>query len=66
MASLLLLLFSVGALFSCSDAGETNYNRLSESFKKGVDLALGNLHSHAGIRHHFVFFKSLLLSDIQV
>lgn len=66
MAALLLLLFSVGALFSGSGAGETNYNRLSESFKKGVDLALEKLHSHAGIQHHFVFFRSLLLSDIQV
>lgn len=62
----LLLLFTVGALFASSNAQENNYNKLSGSFKKGVDLALEKLHSHAGIRHHFAFFKSLLLSDIQV
>lgn len=62
----LLLLFGVGALFAFSNAQENNYNKLSGSCKKGVDLALEKLHSHAGIRHHFAFFKSLLLSDIQV
>lgn len=66
MAALLLLLFSVGALLSSSNAEENNYNRLNESFKKGVDLALERLHSHAGIQHHFVFLRSLLQSDIQV
>lgn len=66
MAALLLLLFSVGALLSSSNAEENNYNRLNQSFKKGVDLALEKLNSHAGIQHHFVFFRSLLLSDIQV
>ncbi|KAM9337801.1 retinoic acid receptor responder protein 2-like [Symphorus nematophorus] len=61
----LLLLFSVGALFFCSNAQENNYNKLPEGFKKGVDLALEKLHSHEGIRHHFLFFRSLLQSDIE-
>lgn len=65
-ASLLLLLLSVGALFCSSHAQENNYNKLSESFKKGVDLALEKLNSHAGIQHHFLFLRSVLLSDIQV
>lgn len=66
MAALLLLLFSVGALFSSCNARESNYDKLSESFKKGVDLALEKLHSHEAIQHHFVFLRSLSLSDIQV
>lgn len=66
MAALFLLLLSVGALFCSSNAQENNYNKLSESFKKGVDLALEKLSSHAGIQHHFLFLRSLLLSDIQV
>ncbi|XP_076617158.1 uncharacterized protein LOC143339679 [Chaetodon auriga] len=65
MAALWLLLFSAGALFSSSNAQENNYNKLSESFKRGVDLALEKLHSHAGIQHHFLFLRSVLLSDIQ-
>lgn len=66
MASLLLLLFTFGALLSSSNSQENNYNKLSESYKKGVDLALQKLHSHTGIQHHFVFLRSLLKSDIQV
>uniref|UniRef100_A0A3Q3W9H6 Retinoic acid receptor responder protein 2 n=1 Tax=Mola mola TaxID=94237 RepID=A0A3Q3W9H6_MOLML len=65
MASLLLLLFTFGALLSSSNSQENNYNKLSESYKKGVDLALQKLHSHTGIQHHFVFLRSLLKSDIQ-
>ncbi|KAM6970905.1 uncharacterized protein LKV04_016637 [Tautogolabrus adspersus] len=63
-ALLLLLLFTVGALFSCSDAQEA-YNKLPEIYKKGVDLALEKLHSHAGIQHHFLFLRSVQQSDIE-
>lgn len=65
MAALLVLLFSIGALLYSSNAQE-NYNKLSETYKKGVDLALENLNSRAGIQHHFLFFRSLLQKDDQV
>ncbi|XP_071340973.1 retinoic acid receptor responder protein 2 [Trachinotus anak] len=64
MAALLLLLFSVGALFSSSNAQEA-YNTLPETYRKGVDLALEKIHSHAGIQHHFLFFRSVAKSDIE-
>lgn len=65
MAALLVLLLSVGALFCASNAQE-NYDKLPVHLKKGVDLALENLNSRALLQHHFLFFKSLLQSDIQV
>uniref|UniRef100_A0A3Q1G7H5 Retinoic acid receptor responder protein 2 n=1 Tax=Acanthochromis polyacanthus TaxID=80966 RepID=A0A3Q1G7H5_9TELE len=64
MAALLLWLLSAGALFFASDANEA-YKRLPEAYKKGVDLALEKLDSHAGIQHHFLFFRSLLQSGIE-
>lgn len=65
MAALLLLLLSLHTLMCSCDGQENNYDRLAESYKKGVDLALEKLHSHARIQHHFLFFKSLLQSDIE-
>ncbi|XP_073344917.1 uncharacterized protein [Pagrus major] len=65
MAAVLLLLLSTGALLCSCNAQENNYNRLSEAFKKGVDLALEKLSSHPGIQQHFLFLRSVLVSDIQ-
>lgn len=62
---MLLLLLSVGVFFSSSNAQET-YNLLSESDKKGVDLALEKVNSHDGIQHHFLFLRSAGKSDIAV
>ncbi|GAA6215135.1 uncharacterized protein LOC122867082 [Lates japonicus] len=64
MAALLLLLLSVGALFISSNSQES-YNSLPETFRKGVDLALERLNSHAGIQHHFLYFRSITKSDIE-
>ncbi|XP_047468176.1 uncharacterized protein si:ch1073-406l10.2 [Mugil cephalus] len=64
MASLLLWLFSIGALFFSSNAQDT-YDKLSEPYKKGVDLVLENLNSRTGMVHHFLFFKSVQQSDIE-
>uniref|UniRef100_A0A8P4GBT2 Retinoic acid receptor responder protein 2 n=1 Tax=Dicentrarchus labrax TaxID=13489 RepID=A0A8P4GBT2_DICLA len=61
----LLLLFSVGALFFCSNAQEKNYNKLPEAYRKGVDLALHKINSHVGLQHHFLFLRSLTKSDIE-
>lgn len=65
MAALLLLLLGVGALFFSSNAQEA-YNKLPETYRKGVDLALEKLNSHAGIQHHFLFLRSVTKSDIEV
>uniref|UniRef100_A0A087Y1V6 Si:ch1073-406l10.2 n=2 Tax=Poecilia TaxID=8080 RepID=A0A087Y1V6_POEFO len=58
MAAFLLWVFSLGCLALPSDA-QPAYNNLPESFKKGVDLTLEEVGSHAGILHHFLFFRSL-------
>ncbi|XP_078147550.1 uncharacterized protein LOC144543493 [Centroberyx gerrardi] len=64
MAALLLLLLSAGALLFSANAQEA-YNQLPDNYRKGVDLALEKLNSHVGIQHHFLFFRSLMKSDIQ-
>ncbi|KAK5878120.1 hypothetical protein CesoFtcFv8_025558 [Champsocephalus esox] len=63
MAVFLLLLVSSGVLFFSSNA-QGAYEKLPENYKKGVDLALEKLDSHAGIQHHFLFFRSITKSDI--
>lgn len=63
---LLLLMFCVGALLPSSEAQRNAYSELSQSLKRGVDLALEKLHSHTAIQQHFVFLRSLSTSDIQV
>ncbi|XP_068604276.1 retinoic acid receptor responder protein 2-like [Brachionichthys hirsutus] len=65
MAALLLLLFGLQALIFSGNSQENNYDRLPETFRNGVDLALEKLHSHARIQHHFLFFKSVLQSDME-
>ncbi|CAB1447377.1 unnamed protein product [Pleuronectes platessa] len=65
MAALLLLLLSgVGALFLACDAQEA-YDKLPETYRRGVDLALEKLNSHAGIQHHFLYFRSVTKSDFE-
>ncbi|KAJ4925198.1 hypothetical protein JOQ06_017933 [Pogonophryne albipinna] len=64
MAVFLLLLVSSGVLFFSSNA-QGAYEKLPENYKKGVDLALEKLDSHAGIQHHFLFFRSITKSDIE-
>ncbi|KAM9417374.1 uncharacterized protein ACWYII_023466 [Salvelinus alpinus] len=63
-ALLLLLLFSAGVLLPSIEAQEA-YSKLPDKYRKGVDLALQQLNSHFGVQHHFLFFKSLLKSDIE-
>ena len=64
-ALLLLLLLSAGVLLPSIEAQEA-YSKLPDKYRKGVDLALQQLNSHFGVQHHFLFFKSLLKSDIEV
>ncbi|KAK5849882.1 hypothetical protein PBY51_014181 [Eleginops maclovinus] len=64
MAAFWLLLVCSGALFFSSKA-QGAYEKLPENYKKGVDLALKKLDSHAGVQHHFLFFRSVTKSDIE-
>eukprot|EP00064_Thunnus_orientalis_P009671 superscaffoldBa00001242_g9696 len=64
MAALSLLLFTFGAFFVSANAQEA-YKKLPETYKKGVDLALEKLNSHAGVQNHFLFFRSIAQSDIE-
>lgn len=65
MAAGLLLLVCAGAVLSSAQAQDP-YNQLPDNYKKGVDLALEQLNSHAGVHHHFRFLRSLEKSDIEV
>lgn len=64
-ARLLLLLLCVCSVLSWVGA-EDAYARLSESYRNGVDLALEQLNSHAGVHHHFRFLRSLEKTEIEV
>lgn len=65
MKMMMMMMISVGALLP-SETQRNPYSQLSPSLKRGVDLALEKLHSHAAIQQHLVFFRSLSTSDIQV
>ncbi|KAG5268467.1 hypothetical protein AALO_G00212910 [Alosa alosa] len=63
MAFLLsVFLLAAGAL-SCTEAQEA-YSKLPDPYRKGVDLALHHVNNHSAVQHHFFFFKSLVMSDI--
>uniref|UniRef100_A0A8D0CVQ5 Retinoic acid receptor responder protein 2 n=1 Tax=Sander lucioperca TaxID=283035 RepID=A0A8D0CVQ5_SANLU len=64
MAAGLLLLFCAGAVL-CAVGAQDSYNGLTDYYKKGVDLALEQLNTHAGVHHHFRFLRSLDKSDIE-
>lgn len=65
MAARLLLLLCVGAVLSWVGA-EDAYADLPESYRSGVDLALEQLNSHAGVHHHFRFLRSLEKAEMEV
>ncbi|XP_073344344.1 uncharacterized protein [Pagrus major] len=64
MAAGLLLLVCAGAVLYSAEAQDP-YNELPDYYKRGVDLALEQLDSHAGVHHHFRFLRSLDKSDIE-
>lgn len=57
-AGLLLLLVCAGGLLLPAEA-QGSYDQLPTALKAGVDLALEQLMSHAGVKHHFRFLKSV-------
>ncbi|XP_077364596.1 uncharacterized protein LOC144009016 [Festucalex cinctus] len=58
-AVVLLLLACVGGAVWRSAEAQDAYELLSADYKKGVDMALEHLNSHAGVQHHFRFLRSL-------
>lgn len=65
MAARLLLLLCVGSVLSWVGA-EDAYARLPESYRSGVDLAFGQLNSHAAVQLHYRFLRSLEKTEIEV
>lgn len=65
MAAGLLLLVCAGAVLYSAGAQDP-YSELPDRYKSGVDLALQQLNSHAGVHHHFRFLRSLDKSEIEV
>uniref|UniRef100_A0A3B5A7I8 Retinoic acid receptor responder protein 2 n=1 Tax=Stegastes partitus TaxID=144197 RepID=A0A3B5A7I8_9TELE len=64
MAALLLFLVSAAAVLISAEAQDPN-NELLDQDTKGVDLALKQLHLHAGVQHHFRFLRRLQKSEIE-
>ncbi|KAM9337267.1 uncharacterized protein ABDE67_018583 [Symphorus nematophorus] len=62
-AGLVLLVCAAAVLYSAE--AQDPYNELADNYKKGVDLALEQLNSHAGVQHHFRFLRTLDKSDIE-
>lgn len=65
MAVGLLLLVCAGAVL-CSAQAQDPYSQLPENYKKGVDLVIEQLNTHAVVQHHFRFLRSLEKSDTEV
>uniref|UniRef100_A0A3B4D2E3 Retinoic acid receptor responder protein 2 n=1 Tax=Pygocentrus nattereri TaxID=42514 RepID=A0A3B4D2E3_PYGNA len=64
MAMSACAVFFVAAFFLGSEA-QSDFGKLPESFKKGVELAVEQVNSHSGLQHHFLFFKSIEKSSIE-
>uniref|UniRef100_A0A667ZPX6 Retinoic acid receptor responder protein 2 n=1 Tax=Myripristis murdjan TaxID=586833 RepID=A0A667ZPX6_9TELE len=64
MSAVLLCLICAGALLYSAEAQDA-YNELPDNYKKGVDLVWKQLSSHAGVQHHFLFYRSVAKTDIE-
>lgn len=60
-----VVFFIAVVLFHFSEA-QNEFTNLPESYRKGVRLAEKQINSHNGVQHHFLFFKSLKQSSIEV
>ncbi|TSK98382.1 Histone-lysine N-methyltransferase SETD1A [Bagarius yarrelli] len=65
MAVLLHVVFFVAVVFHVSEA-QNDFAKLPESYRKGVKLAELQVNSHNGVQNHFLFFKSLAQSSIEI
>uniref|UniRef100_A0A8C5I646 Retinoic acid receptor responder protein 2 n=1 Tax=Gouania willdenowi TaxID=441366 RepID=A0A8C5I646_GOUWI len=64
MAAWWLTVVCAVAVLHSAEAQEP-YASLPDVYKKGVDLALEQLNSHAGVHHHFRFLRTLDQSSIE-
>uniref|UniRef100_A0A672IXI7 Retinoic acid receptor responder protein 2 n=1 Tax=Salarias fasciatus TaxID=181472 RepID=A0A672IXI7_SALFA len=62
-AGSLFLVCAAAAL--CLVQTQDTADELPDSYKKGVDLVLEQLSSHAGVSHHFRYLRSLEKSEIE-
>ncbi|KAK0143968.1 hypothetical protein N1851_017702 [Merluccius polli] len=65
MAAALFWLLAAGSVLGGSSGVQGAYQRLQDTYRKGVDLAADRLNALAGISHHFRFFRTVSQSDIQ-
>ncbi|KAG5268468.1 hypothetical protein AALO_G00212920 [Alosa alosa] len=65
MAYILTVLLLAAGVLGCTEAQQA-YSKLPDLYRNGVDLALQQLNSHSAIKNHFLFFKSLDKSDIDI
>ncbi|CAN9506409.1 unnamed protein product [Ophioblennius macclurei] len=63
-AGSLFLVCAAAAALCLAQAQGTN-NELPDNYKKGLDLVLEQLSSHAGVTHHFRYLRSLEKSEIE-
>lgn len=65
MAFVLSILLLVAGVWSGAEAQEA-YDKLSEPYRKGVDLALQQVNNLPAVRQTFLFFKTIEQSDLDV
>lgn len=63
MATLFLVV-----LFGCvwSAGGQAELMELSDGYKAGAELAVEQVNTHPGVQQHFLFFRSLKKSEVDV
>lgn len=60
----LFLVVLFGGVWSAG--GQENLKKLSNGYKAGVELAVEQVNTHPGVQQHFLFFKSLKQSEVDV
>ena len=65
MCVLLWVVLAIGVLL-CPAQAIDGYSQLDQSSRAGVDLVVQQLHAHVGVHAHFLFFRSVEKSDIEV
>ena len=65
MVTFLLVVLLIAGTLSSYEA-QNDFSKLPDPYKRGAELALKQINSHAGIQQHFLFFKSLSKHDFDV
>lgn len=64
MMATLFLFVLLGCLWSAGAQAELK--KLSDGYKAGAELAMEQVNTHPGVQQHFLFFKSLKQSEVDV